>query len=170
MSRDFVKPVTSAKLDTASNSKSVTLIVTSRDRPSHSRGDRYTSDSWSFRYCSCRYSAASRSTLASRLTTFWNRGIGSTARQIPSCATPQGTRKIHFSVTRIIALVQISPTRGCHTTSTITMGLWDRCNFFLLQPPPCSAANHSVGVHPLWDLFPDRRDIEIGLKRKQLWF
>ena len=38
MSRDFVKPVTAAELDSASNSKSVTLIVTSRDRPSHSRG------------------------------------------------------------------------------------------------------------------------------------
>ena len=83
MSRDFVKPVTSAKLDSASNSKSVTLIVTSRDRRSHSRGDRYASDSWSFRYCSCRYSAAARSASASRLTTSWNRGIGSTARQIP---------------------------------------------------------------------------------------
>ena len=83
MSPDIVQPATSAKLDSASNSKSVTLIVTSRDRRSHSQGDRYASDSWSFRYCSCRYSAASRSASASRLTTSWNRSIGSTARQIP---------------------------------------------------------------------------------------
>lgn len=49
MNWGFGKPVTSAKLANASNSKSVILIVTSRNRRSHSPGDRYASDSWSFR-------------------------------------------------------------------------------------------------------------------------